>query len=413
MRKLILTVVAAAFLLATALYVPKAAEAVPAFARQTGMACNACHFQRFPLLNQFGRDFKANGFTMVGGQSLIEGDMLSIPANLNASVVTKLRWHKTNGGGESGSNKGAFEMPDEAAFLIGGRVGEHIGFILEAQMAEDDTPMWASFKMPIGFEVGHAHLEVVPFMTDAFGPQFSFELLNTGALRTLRTFENRTATSAVQKLGLQGAAQGLGLAAYNTTGYVTYAAWQPETTKATSPSGDFLHYVRVAATPQLVPGWDIGGGVQWWGGTAKLDDGATYNKVSAWAIDAQAQGVVGNLPLGVYAQYGNAPKSKTNETANSFNSNTNDDAMAWSLSGELGIVPNRATVLLAYLDSDTGAATYSEENIVTIGATYLLTQNVQLHANHSWQFGNKYDNPAAGANANGDQNTYLMLFAAF
>jgi hypothetical protein len=27
------------------------AGAVPAFARQTGMACNACHFQHFPALN--------------------------------------------------------------------------------------------------------------------------------------------------------------------------------------------------------------------------------------------------------------------------------------------------------------------------------------------------------------------------
>ena len=49
---------------------------MPAFARQTGMACNACHFQHFPALNQFGRTFKQGGFTMVGGQSMIEGSIL-------------------------------------------------------------------------------------------------------------------------------------------------------------------------------------------------------------------------------------------------------------------------------------------------------------------------------------------------
>src|SRR3990170_3633852 len=73
------------------------AGAVPAFARQTGMACNSCHFQHFPLLNEFGREFKSGGYTTIGGQSLIEGDFLSMPSVLNASLVTKLRYQKTNG----------------------------------------------------------------------------------------------------------------------------------------------------------------------------------------------------------------------------------------------------------------------------------------------------------------------------
>jgi hypothetical protein len=408
MKKSILTVVAAVFLIAMTLYIPKDAEAVPAFARQTGMSCNACHFQHYPLLNQFGRDFKAKGYTMVGGQSLIEGDMLSMPSTLNASLVTKLRWHKTNGGGENGTNKGAFEMPDEAALLLGGRVGEHVGFLLEAQMAEDDTPMWAAYKMPIGFDAGLAHISVTPFSTDAFGPQYAFELLNTGALRTNRVLENRGAVSAVQHMGLQSAAQGLGLAAYHTTGYIAYSAWQPETTKTTSPSGDFLNYARLAATPQLIDGWDIGGGIQWWSGTAKLDDGTTYEKYEAIAVDAQAQGLVGNMPLGVYAQYGSAPESKTNETANSFNGNS-DTASAWSLVAELGVLPNRATVALAFLSADDGSTANNKETKSTIGATYLLLQNVELQLNHTWKGGNKYDTPQA----NGDQDTYLMLFAAF
>ncbi len=408
MRRAIVAV-AAILLMAATLYVPREASAIPAFARQTGMACNTCHFQHFPLLNQFGRDFKAKGFTMVGGQSLVEGEMLSLPSVLNASMVTKFRYHKRNGdANDSGANKGAFEMPDEAALLLGGRVGEHIGFILEVQFAEDDTPAFASYKMPIGFDAGQAHLEVVPFATDAFGPQFSFELLNTGAQRSIRVLENRTAISAVQQLGLQGAAQGVGLAAYHNTGYVTYAAWQPETGKATSASGDFFHYFRIAATPQ-VSGWDLAGGLQWWGGTGKLDDGTTYNKKDAYALDFQAQGNAGNFPLGVYVTYGNAKKSKASETANTFNTGTNSDKTAWSILGELGVIPNKATVALGFLKSDDGTTANNEETVTTIGATYLLAQNVELQANHSWKGGNKHDI----TQANGDQETILMLFAAF
>src|SRR2546430_3918128 len=38
-----------------------AALAVPSFARQTGMACEACHTV-YPELTHFGRVFKANGY---------------------------------------------------------------------------------------------------------------------------------------------------------------------------------------------------------------------------------------------------------------------------------------------------------------------------------------------------------------
>jgi len=62
--------------LAAATFAPEA-SAVPAFARQTGMACSACHAQHFPILNGFGRAFKAAGFTMMGAQEKIEGDNIS------------------------------------------------------------------------------------------------------------------------------------------------------------------------------------------------------------------------------------------------------------------------------------------------------------------------------------------------
>ena len=38
------------------------AHAVPSFARQTGLACSACHTV-FPELNAFGRAFKLHGYT--------------------------------------------------------------------------------------------------------------------------------------------------------------------------------------------------------------------------------------------------------------------------------------------------------------------------------------------------------------
>jgi len=49
-----------------------AAQAVPAFARQTGMTCAQCH-TIFPELTPFGRSFKAGGYTFAATKQLVEG----------------------------------------------------------------------------------------------------------------------------------------------------------------------------------------------------------------------------------------------------------------------------------------------------------------------------------------------------
>ena len=178
------------------------AEAVPAFARQTGLSCSTCHFQHFPALNAFGRSFKSGGYTMVGGQSMIEGDMLSIPSVLNASVVLKLRYQKTNGeyyftetddkvNDKIGTNKGELQFPDEVALFLGGRIGEHVGFAYEMGLAGEGFDNFTSFKMPFVFDVAGMKLSAIPFNTDSLGVSFGFELLNTGAVRSQRVIEHR------------------------------------------------------------------------------------------------------------------------------------------------------------------------------------------------------------------------------
>ncbi|MCL2430275.1 MAG: hypothetical protein FWD12_13680, partial [Alphaproteobacteria bacterium] len=59
LRNLIATALPASAFLTAA----PTALAVPSFARQTGMACEACHTV-YPELTHFGRVFKANGYTL-------------------------------------------------------------------------------------------------------------------------------------------------------------------------------------------------------------------------------------------------------------------------------------------------------------------------------------------------------------
>lgn len=54
--------------LAGLVLLPSTVKAVPSYARQTGMSCIACHTE-FPILTDFGRQFKLGGYTLGTGQT--------------------------------------------------------------------------------------------------------------------------------------------------------------------------------------------------------------------------------------------------------------------------------------------------------------------------------------------------------
>lgn len=386
--------------------------AIPSYARQTGLACAACHFQHFPALNSFGREFKANGYTLVMGKAndnLINADRMSLPGTLNASIVTKFRYQKTNGADKSGgTNKGEFQLPDEAALFLGGRISKNIGFILEGQMASAEDPFMASFKMPFTYEVKGVKLSAIPFLTDGLGAAFGFELLNTGSVRNVRIWENRKDVSAQQYLGTDGAATGVAFVAYKPWGFVNYTLYTP--VQGTNDANSYFTYIRTALTPK-VGNWDLGFGTQIWTGSTALDAGATKKSISVWSIDAQAQGALGTMPLGVYFSYGSAKKSSSVAGAipNMVNSSKFANKKAMSFSSELGIIPEIMTIGAAFRTADRGTATNSDQNSITFAMTYKVAQNVQFQLNRSFGSGNYYDI----TRANGNNLTTLMLFASF
>src|SRR3989337_4055031 len=308
------------FIISVFMFSAPDAEAVPAFARQTGLSCSTCHFQHFPSLNAFGRSFKAGGYTMVGGQSMIERDMLSMPSVLNASIVLKLRYQKTNGSDDTETDKGELQFPDEAALFLGGRIGDHVGFAYEMGLAGEGADNFTSFKMPFVFDVAGMKLSAIPFNTDSLGASYGFELLNTGSQRSQRPIEHRTEMSAQQYIGTATAAEGIAFVAANNMGFVNVSLWAPFHTA--TDVGPMSKYVRVAATP-TIGDWDLGGGIQWWGGTTGIASDADLVAGSypthAWALDAQAQGSVSSMPLGVYVSYASAEKTEAGEPDNVFN----------------------------------------------------------------------------------------------
>ena len=387
-------------------------NATPAFARQTGMSCSSCHFQHFPALNAFGRSFKQGGYTMIGGQSMIQSDSLSLPIALNASLISKLRYQKTNGDDKTNAkNTGDLQFPDEAALVIGGRANENIGFILEASLKESGNDNnFNSFKTHFNYPVNGTNYGAVVFLTDAGGAPYGFELLNTGAQRFMRVAEERKATAAQQFIsgtGSPGAseAEGIALVASQHNFFVNVTFWTPNhgSVALSNPA----NYLRAAYMP-TIGGWDVGIGAQIFTGTARRTNTTTGLSddvdTDAWFIDGQAQGELGGKPVGFYFTYGVADSG----TNNYFNSNPNDQE-AWSVLAEYGIMPAKMTIYLGYLDGDNGKAASNTDRRLTLGGTWMLGQNVELQLWNTFYSGSAYGPKPAG----GDNLTSLMLFVAF
>jgi hypothetical protein len=424
----------------TSLLSPSDAQAVPAFARQVGVSCSTCHFQHFPLLNSFGRAFKASGFTMINAP-LIESDHFSIPANLDMALFSNIRYQKSNGPKVAGtdpstSNDGEWVIPGETSLFVAGYASKHMGVLIEGDVggagAASGVGFLASLKVPIVYPATDTlNVGVVPF-SSGLGPAYAFELLNTGAVGNhVMTLVHPTEVSAQQYIQVGagttyndygGDAEGMGLFAASGSFYITAAKWQPNhislNSDAEATAQSTSDYLRAVVTPDF-NNWDVGVGLQYIGGKSAIA-GAILDPVrtEAIAFDAQAQGALGNMPFGVYFSYATASGTSVGELPNLYNPNPNRKK-AITLAAELGAFgQGRGTFELAYRKADNGATTDSSDNALTLGVTYLYEDNVQLVLLHTAYTGDAHSssNPSPSpisASGSGDQLTSLNLAIGF
>ena len=395
---------------------PTTSQAVSMYARQTGLACASCHFQHYPLLNEFGRSFKAGGYTQIGKEGEIKGENLSIPETLNMGLVAKIRYQKANGpvvAGTRTENDGRWDVPDELNVMIGGRISPNIGFFLEGATVE--SPFLGSFKIPFTYDVGDVKVGVVPFSTGELGTSFGFELLNTGAVKNQRIAEQAADISAQQYVTGAYAARGAALVVSNPFFFANLTKFSPgHVNEHVSPPK--ATYLRAAVTPTW-NNWDLGAGLQSWSGSAEVGPGSAVvlNNTKAWAVDAQAQGAIGAMPLGIYLSHAKAAATSATGTPNFFNSTPgNNDRSATAVSAELGVLPGRATVIVAYRKGDNGELANNSDNAVTVGGTYQIVQNMQLQLTFAKRSGSAFDAGAPNMTGGlGNQLLTLVLFGSF
>lgn len=415
-------------------------SALPAFARQTGMECSACHQQHFPVLNNFGRAFKAGGYTMIGAQGQVEGENLSIPATINAAVMIKMRYQRQSNGGiglrdgfGTKTGDGQIQMGNEFSLFLGGRVSENIGFLMENNVASKEA-LVAGLRLPIMFEKDDTRFSIIPFTTDALGVAYGYELSSAGVMRANRWAELRRDSSAIQYAiadgngshgSWTGAAAGLAMVAQNDKGYVNFTRWTPNALPGGNDGGmasfgTNSNYLRIAATP-TVSDWAIVGGIGIMSGSSELDGAGTVNVIDSGLInteatsaDLQAHGQLAGKDTGMYVTYANAP-ADTGTKPQLFNTGTKaKNAFAFGV--DYSIIPSTLHIGGAYRIGQTGVASTANpsssrtDDAFMLQAIYKLRQNMALHATGALRSGTKYSEDSSAV---GKKEVILMLEGAW
>ncbi|MDD3800452.1 MAG: hypothetical protein PHE36_14880 [Novosphingobium sp.] len=102
-------------------FVPaRRASAVPAFAEQTGLSCQACHVGGFgPQLTPFGREFKLNGYTM-------RAKAFNVPLSAMA-VASVTHTRKDQVPAPDGLDRNDNLAFDQGSLFVAGGIGNHLG----------------------------------------------------------------------------------------------------------------------------------------------------------------------------------------------------------------------------------------------------------------------------------------------
>jgi hypothetical protein len=140
---------------------PKA-QAVPSFARQTGLPCSGCHYNP-PELNPAGRRFKLLGYTDKADDSkVIKADpskrraALDLLASLPLSVMFETSFTSVKSP-IPGTQNGSVEMPQDVSLFLSGAWTTHVGSFLQVtynvqddHFTQDNTDIRYANKSTLG-----------------------------------------------------------------------------------------------------------------------------------------------------------------------------------------------------------------------------------------------------------------------
>ncbi len=120
-------------------------EAIPSFARQTGLSCSACHTV-FPELTSFGRQFKLNGYTMTNIKTIVQKETTSAKNSrdiLKLLHISSLSLAFNTGFTHlaksiPGTQNNNVEFPQSISLYYGGAITPHMGSFIQLSMEDDE-----------------------------------------------------------------------------------------------------------------------------------------------------------------------------------------------------------------------------------------------------------------------------------
>jgi hypothetical protein len=325
-------------------------------------------------LAPFGVAFKMSGFTDVGEQALVEDDDLSIPSSLNITMMMRFKYIKTK------TTTGAtttLQLPADQVLMIGGRIGSALGAFGEVDTQGGGIGNWqlinsndfGDFKGGIGL------------YNAAFGPTGAIEISSVFGQHSGKL--NGGFVSATENLINGGAVFGggtLSVAAWagSDMGLVQLAAVAPSVAgNGVSTGNKLATLARAIFTPEVAGMNAMIGATMISGTTGTAAVG--YAKLSDFAIDAQVQGDVGDMSLGVYADY--ASSNEGNFALAPVVSVKPGATTGFSIRAELKPIKD-FMVGLGY-GSINPAGIGANTKLIQFAATYEFFQNVELNFHYN------------------------------
>ena len=121
---LMLVVLAAVVLLSA-----RRASAIPSFSREHGLTCSDCH-AGFPLLNEFGMEFKQRGFRLPGENGKYPWELKSLPVSM-IGTMQYLNAHENDPVTKARLSTTSKAEIDEIEIMAAGTAAPKVGFLAE------------------------------------------------------------------------------------------------------------------------------------------------------------------------------------------------------------------------------------------------------------------------------------------
>jgi hypothetical protein len=421
------------------------AQAIPSFARQTKLPCSACHTQ-FPELNEFGRIFKLNGYTLRAIESIEDSTdgrqslslnlmpIVSIMAQASATEVSRT---------VPGSQNGSILLPDQLSVFLAGGITPQLGSFIQVTydpqsglLALDNTSIrfatdGALFKQPTVFGLS---LNNNPTVQDLWNdtPAWGFPFASSSAAPAPAAGSMVDGGLAQEVVGLSGYAY------VNSLLYAELGAYRSSPLGAARPlaatdSGvinGVAPYWRLAFTPSVGIGTLEVGTYGMWARRqpAGFVPGGASDRYTDLALDAELQTPAGLTLAGTWihesrsldASVAEGAASVKDQTLNSFRVRaTYHGGQLYAVHLMPFLISGTTDPTLYAPDAVAGSATGSPNSSGVVGELdYDAWENVRLSVQYTAYFKfnggtSNYGAANSGRSASDNNTLYFNVWLMF